>query len=84
VLVGQLRQPGSDTALFVNCSNARIAPNPILADGISLSLDGQPLILDPFGIAAVPCRNADSQGRTDAAPERIPVAAARRGRDAQV
>jgi endo-1,4-beta-mannosidase len=84
VLVGHVRHPNVDTVLFVNCSGARVVTEPILADGVSLSLDGQALILEPFGVAAVPCLNAGSAGAPEAALGRNRMAVADRGRDAQV
>jgi endo-1,4-beta-mannosidase len=80
VLVGRLRQPKFDTALFVNCSGDRVVVEPILAEDVGLSLES-PLILDAFGVVAVPC-DAGTGGNTQAAAERIPAPAGDRGRDA--
>ena len=59
VLVGRVRGGvGADTALFVNCSGEAIAADPILEDGVELRLTGSGLMLEPFGVVAVPCEGA--------------------------
>src|SRR5206468_9786617 len=54
VLVGLLRSGASTTVLFVNCSNQTLAAEPIAEDGVELHA-GAAVILEPFGVAAIPC-----------------------------
>lgn len=69
VLTGTLRSGDGGTALFLNCSDATIAVQPIVADGIELILpDGEPPELGPYGVQAVPL--ASRSASTLAAAER--------------
>jgi endo-1,4-beta-mannosidase len=54
VLVGLVRSGTTLRALFVNCSNERIAADPIVS-GVALNLPTRGLTLDPLGVAAVLC-----------------------------
>ena len=84
VLVGGLRSPNFETTLFVNCSEERVVTRPILADGMSLRLDEPDVVLDPFGVLAIPCIDARREGTVEAPPERTLAGVADRGRDAEV
>jgi hypothetical protein len=70
VLVGRLRTGDAETVLFVNCSSETIATEPIIADGRALRRAPGPLVLEPFGVAAVAqeraalaCAPGEGEGR---------------------
>jgi endo-1,4-beta-mannosidase len=84
VLVGRLRAGGSETVLFVNCSNDPIVAEPSVGDGVGLGMTG-PLILKPFGVAAIARqRPATAGGPVRPALGEASVGAAGEGRDAGV
>jgi endo-1,4-beta-mannosidase len=58
VLVGRVRSANSETVLFVNCSGDGLEVEPILEEEVELGLEAEPLILEPFGVAAIPRRGA--------------------------
>ena len=64
VLVGRLRGDEFETVLFVNSSSERISADPILADGVELSVPDGPLLLEPFGVAAVPFESGSPPSAT--------------------
>ena len=55
VLVGRVRGPDGERAIFVNCSDETLRPEPLTAEGIQLGLGHGELVLDPFGVAVVRC-----------------------------
>jgi endo-1,4-beta-mannosidase len=58
VLVGRVRSANSESVIFVNCSGETLEAEPILEDGVELGLEAEPLILEPFGVAAIPRQGA--------------------------
>ena len=53
VLVGRIRCPDGERAIFVNCSRETLRPEPLTAEGIQLGLADGELVLDPFAVAVV-------------------------------
>lgn len=70
VLVGRVRSGDSETAFFVNCSDATIAVDPIVSDGFVLGTEAGPLTIEPFGVAVVAMTSARRPGSTAALPKR--------------
>jgi endo-1,4-beta-mannosidase len=85
VLVGRVRSANSETVLFVNCSGEGLKVEPILEEEVELGLEAEPLILEPFGVAAIPRRGAAFARVTQSVLVKArAVAAGGEGRDARV
>jgi hypothetical protein len=83
VLVGRVRSGGSETALFVNCSNEQLVVAPIVAEGVELRLDAEALTVDPFGVVVIPCQGALPAQGARAVPQEVAAIWVNEGRDAR-
>ncbi len=57
VLVGRLRAGRGERVLFINCSPDSIVVTPLVEEGYDLDIS-EPMQLDPFGVAVIPCAGA--------------------------
>jgi endo-1,4-beta-mannosidase len=83
VLVGRVRSGGSETALFVNCSNEQLVVEPIVAEGVELRLDAEALTVDPFGVVVIRCQGALPAQGARAVPQEVAAIWVNEGRDAR-
>ncbi len=83
VLVGRLWGRTAETVLFVNCSDAPVEAEPIVASGARLRLGADPLVLEPFGVVTATLEPAARAG-VPGVVVGTATAAAGEGRDASV
>jgi endo-1,4-beta-mannosidase len=81
VLVGRVRGRRGERAIVVNCSSDTVAAEPILAEGVELRRPAGPMMLEPFGVAALHC-DGSPVSPTRAEPAVVPAGATSEGRDA--
>jgi hypothetical protein len=80
VVVGMLRQPQGDTAVFVNCSTDTVVVEPVLAADARTALTPAPFALGPLRVAVV--RGADGT-QSQPVPPVAGTTASREGSDAR-
>jgi hypothetical protein len=79
-----VRSANSETVFFVNSSGEALEVEPIFEEEVELGLEAEPLILEPFGVAAIPRRGASFARVTQSVLVKARAVAAGEGRDARV